>query len=180
MASERVLWVDACRDHGVRLTPPKDFNAGLQWRTNSLRPFVQLAASYFWREGLNPIRFGIQISDETPNGACFLLGAAAQISTPLPLIPDPYALATMGYLDFRKALAKLPAWQERIHKAVWRGATTGLTDMTWEQMQSLERYELCKLSRAHPGLLDTVLRTLCRQPTQLSTAKFEPNFRKEI
>ncbi|MES2121259.1 MAG: glycosyl transferase family 90 [Chlamydiota bacterium] len=82
------------------------------------------------------------------------------------LIPDFEALSGNEKLlrRIREGLAN-NSWNERLPKAIWRGAMTGAADITDESFLQFPRARLVSSSIAHPELLDAKFNTV----TQCST-----------
>lgn len=100
----------------------------------------------------------LQLHDEDPLIPCLRLDAASDdVDDPSrPLIPDPYCLMTEGYQSLREGMERdpLPPWSERLQLAFWRGSTTGSKEIGLDNLRLNRRYQLARLSRAWPDLLD--------------------------
>ena len=63
---------------------------------------------------------------------------------------------TGGYRTLRESMQQdpLPKWHERLPMAFWRGSTTGSKDIDLNTLELNIRYQLARLSRAWPHVLD--------------------------
>lgn len=102
------------------------------------------------------IYFTVQVHDEAPSATGFRFDGPCHSAEPWPLIPDPYALGSWGYAQLQTEWARrqLPAWEERLPMAFWRGSTTGRQALTAARLHTLPRYRLCQSSLQAPHLLD--------------------------
>ena len=100
----------------------------------------------------------MQLHDEDPLIPCLRLDSSREDVNDFgrPLIPDPYCLMTGGYRTLRESWQQdpLPKWHERLPMAFWRGSTTGSKDIDLNTLELNIRYQLARLSRAWPDVLD--------------------------
>tara|TARA_B100000674_G_scaffold39763_2_gene27712 strand:- start:23127 stop:24041 length:915 start_codon:yes stop_codon:yes gene_type:complete len=154
-SSDKLITVRLQADGKHQLVLPDQMNAGLAVRVRASQGFIQRACRRFLQMGKHTLDFHIQLHDEAPKEACFLVDAAAgQNSRNLPLIPDFYCLDSRGYAAIRKNFQELPRWQNRLPIAIWRGSSTGAANLTAKNIHTLKRYRLCKYSLKYPGWLD--------------------------
>ena len=147
--------------HQPELVVQDCLNHGLQWRLQTLQPFINLAAKEFSRLGHRTCRFAVQLHDEDPEGVAFRFDAPLVNDQRGPLIPDPYALGSEGFRDVREdVFPNLPPWRERLPMAIWRGASTGRGHLIQTTITTLPRYRLCQFSLERPDLLDARFSTL--------------------
>ncbi len=98
----------------------------------------------------------VQLLDEDPGPPSIRFDAPVDADGGGPLIPDPYCLMSGGYGALRQAFQQrqLPPWRERLPLALWRGSSTGLEPLDLHNLPHNKRYQLCRLGRAHPQLVD--------------------------
>ena len=155
MDSNRIIGIHLRRGKRTVIEFPSNLSDGSKVRLEALYKFIRLANREILNKGFAVYDYAIQLDDESPDQYCFRFDA--NINGPQnnsPLIPDPYTLATNGYQKIQKKLELLPPWNERIKLAIWRGSTTGLPALTTSRLKHLTRYQLCRLSETHPGLID--------------------------
>ncbi|WP_320675940.1 glycosyl transferase family 90 [Prochlorococcus sp. MIT 1300] len=154
---EDLLHVEATNGCVLKINRPNMTRDGMEQRLDALINFSENAAIWFNKLGYKDISFAVQIHDQSPREICFRFDAPLIDDGKGPLIPDPYALMTRGFESIRTQLKELPDWQLRIPLAIWRGSSTGIKNVSKNNIDSLPRYKLCKLSKKFPGLLDARL-----------------------
>ena len=155
----------------------ENLDRGLQWRLQTLHPFINLAKREFNRLGHNECRFAVQLLDEEPERRSFRFDAPLVDMQGCPLIPDPYALGSQGFRSIREDVYPcLPNWGERLPIAIWRGASTGRENLTPETIKNLPRYRLCQFSQQRPDLLDARLSNL----VQAESSEVHHEMRKQL
>lgn len=147
----------------------------LQQRLTSLQPFLDLAAAELTALGHPQACFAVQLHDEAPEPACFRFDGPLDRSNPTagPLIPDPYALGSHGFAALRQQFTQqpLPAWRERLPIAIWRGSSTGTTELTANSLDNNRRYQLCQASQRLHSWLDARLTAVVQCPDSDSRRK---------
>lgn len=83
-------------------------------------------------------------------------------SSPGFLIPDPDFINSRGYASHRAPFAAAPAWEERLDTLYWRGADTGVWRYT--RMEEAPRLAICRLAKAHPGVIDAAITRIEPRP----------------
>ena len=125
----------------------------------------------------------IQLHDEDPLIPCLRLDASTDdvSDQSRPLIPDPYCLMTGGYLALREKMRRnpLPPWHERLPLAFWRGSTTGSKDIDLNTLELNRRYQLARLSRAWPDLLDARINQVVQCRDAQARAQVERHLQQE-
>ena len=155
MPMEDLIRVQLDPNGSATLRGPTDPTPGQTWRIQALRGFIQLAVAELQAAGRLQGSFAIQLEDEAPLQPCFRIDASwDEPVEQIPMIPDPYVLATQAFASIRAGLSRLPPWRERLPLAVWRGSSTGLPALTPTRLHHLPRYKLCRLGDRDPSLLD--------------------------
>jgi len=108
----------------------------------------------------------VQLLDEAPEQACIRFDAPMEADGGGPLIPDPYCLMGDGYGALRQEFGRrgLPNWRERLPLALWRGSSTGLEPLDLSNLNQNQRYQLCRLGKDHPQLLDARFTAVVQTP----------------
>jgi hypothetical protein len=90
-------------------------------------------------------------------------GRSLSFSFPEPefLVPDPDFVLSQGYEAERTAFASAPAWEERVDTLYWRGADSGVG--RYSNPEDAPRLAICRLSQAHPGLIDAAITRIERR-----------------
>ncbi|QNI83985.1 glycosyl transferase 90 family protein [Synechococcus sp. PROS-7-1] len=140
------LQLQRCADGGVQLLKPPAMAAMALSRRQPLLQLLAMAEAL----GL-PAQgqtLGLQLHDEQPRHARLLhFDAAFARSAPsFGGVPDPYCLASRGFLLLRQAWrhTPLPPWSQRHDRVIWRGSSTGLPALDRHRLLQLPRYRLCR------------------------------------
>ena len=140
------LQLRRCADGGVQLLRPPAFDAMALSRRQPLLQLLALAAAVGLPARGQPL--GLQLHDEQPSDASLLhFDAPSARSAPrFGVVPDPYCLASRGFLLLRQAWrqAPLPPWTQRHDRVIWRGSSTGLPALDRHRLAQLPRYRLCR------------------------------------
>ena len=147
-----------------------------------LEPLLQVASVAAWKLGkyYSNLNFSIQLHDEGPWQHRCLRFDAPTGSTDI-LLPDPYALGSSGFRNFREKLKNqpLPPWNKRLPLAFWRGASTGMHAITTKRIENNQRYQLCKLGLKQPSIIDAKLTSIVQSRDNESEAQLRKKLTKE-
>lgn len=83
-------------------------------------------------------------------------------SSPAFLIPDSDFINLRGYAKQRMSFAAAPPWEERLDTLYWRGTDTGV--WRYSNREDAPRVAICRLAKAHPGLIDAAITRIELQP----------------
>jgi hypothetical protein len=144
-------------------------------RLPCLNPFLDTAADVLAQLGHDEARFAVQLHDEDPEPICFRFDAPLDPDGKGPLIPDPYVLGSNGYASLRRQFSEqlLPPWQERLPIAIWRGSSTGSSELSPQSLHRNSRLQLCVQSKRLPYLLDARISAVVQCPDAVSKAEVE-------
>ena len=129
--TEDLIVVNACKKVEYRSSVKRIFVMN-EIQSGFIRRGIELAVQQFYDSGKSRVNFNIQLHDESQS-PCFRIDASYdQPEGEIPLIPDPYALATKGYINLQYKFGALPPWEQRLQIAIWRGSTTGMKGINME------------------------------------------------